>query len=578
MMTSVLSQGRRNNFAFRMLTRLVAGDCSPTRRSGQPAPDTATQGLLNNVKGGAVARGGGALALLAGLVLLLSPGDADAQSVSSDARLNDLTISGATLSSSGTWVPTSHGVTLTPAFDSDTLEYTGIAHHEFRHARVTAEPMDPGATADVAVNGTRIGQYTGINELATEVITVEVTAEDGVTTLTYRVVLLTKVTLVGLPSSTEESRSAAYEILVVTNKPVAEDTTIRVSINSTRAFPRATLASDRRLIRLEATDIILAGRNRRARGIELTFLDNSRLGDYRLRVSGTVIDNPDVYNSDDVYVTIIDDDLPAMSPDAPRNFKVTSEAGKTTFNWDNVVTPAGADRISYEIFVRNPGDSDDDWRFLVQSGMIEPRFGRALHEGPLTSQRLPVGGTYEFALRALARYEFTARAFTARVSGVGEFTAPVTHTVLGPNRPRDLAADRAVDGSVRLTWQPPPLYLVGLLSSPAMPVPVSNLDTGVTRYTIFRAEEPADDSDPLTPWDEGAVYSEIGSVAANVLTYTDTDADADKAYLYRVKATSPDGLSDFSNLGFEHPRPPYDDAFLLELGDGSESYSSCGYV
>ena len=462
-------------------------------------------------------------------------------------------------------------VTLKPAFDSHTLEYVGFADLQAQMIQVRVSKQNPGATVVTKLNGTTMpnDQYV-INDAVTEVITVEVTAEDGVTTRTYRVELLPKVTLQLSSNSREERDRGPVSVLAFLNKPVAQDTTVKISIHGSR---RANLSSAKTVvIRADKTY-----RDSTLPPVEISTVDNEHFLDYQLRVSGTVIDNPDVYNPDDVFLTIIDDDLPV--PNVPANFVVTSEAGKTTFDWDNVTKPRHAHRVRYEIFVRAPGGSYDDWVFLTHTGSRElppadpenppnPPL-KTPDEGPVTRQRLPVGGTYEFALRALV----TTRSPAGNTGSAlpGELTAPVTHTVQGPNRPLDLEAERTVDGvggPVKLTWQSPPLYPIHADLPALMPVPNPNRDATATLYTIYRAEEPADDEDPLTGPDHGAIYSEVGSVAGNVLTYTDADATDDKAYFYRVQATSPDGPSDLSGHGFVYPKPSEARGF----GAGSPTY------
>ena len=93
---------------------------------------------------------------------------------STDARLRGLTLS---------------GVALVPVFDSDTLTYTGIVQTGVTATTVTAVPSDPDATVVIKLNGVvdsdgTVGLTVGATGIPDEV-TVEVTAEDGVTKRTH---------------------------------------------------------------------------------------------------------------------------------------------------------------------------------------------------------------------------------------------------------------------------------------------------------------------------------------------------------------------------------------------------------
>ena len=202
--------------------------------------------------------------------------------------------------------------------------------------------------------------------------------------------------------------------------------------------------------------------------------------------------------------------------------------------------------LRYDILIREPGGAGNDWKFLIHTDYFD---GTTEDDAsPLTLRTLPVGETYEFALQAVAITENDVRPITG--TGIaGAPAGPVTHTVEGPRPPRNLEADRVLDGlagSVVLTWDPPELYPVGSLSDPAITFPDPNLDTSVYGYLIYRAVAPADDGDPATPPDDGAVYTVIGDVIRGGTTYTDDTASQDDHYFYRVTAMSPDGTSDRS--------------------------------
>ena len=341
------------------------------------------------------------------------------------------------------------------------------------------------------------------------------------------------VTLFVVPDSISENGGTAA-IIALQDILSLHDTRITVSLDHARY---ASLDS--------TTLTIPAGQKTHSGTLTVTAVDNDRVADTRrIRIRGSAANSAGVLGPADVFLTIIDDDLP--EPEVADNFSVTSEQGKTTFRWRNISQPGNAQRVRYDILVRNPGGSEDDWKFLAQTRIYEGTADRS----PLTVQRLPVGETYEFALRAVAVAPGDA-------PFAGDLTRPITHRVLGPNRPRDLRAWRTLNGPlgpVKLAWEPPRLFPDGTPLSPVMPIPNPNLDTSVQRYFILRADAPADDGDPSTPPDHGATYTRIDTVD-NVTTYTDNSASGTGHYFYRVVAQSPDGSSDRSGYAFVDHTP-----------------------
>ena len=109
----------------------------------------------------------------ADLITLASPSSVSvAVSESTDATLSALSLSGATLS---------------PTFASGTEIYTADVGNSVSSITVTATPNDAGATAVIKIGGTEDPDGTVDLMEGANVITVEVTAEDGVTIKTYTV-------------------------------------------------------------------------------------------------------------------------------------------------------------------------------------------------------------------------------------------------------------------------------------------------------------------------------------------------------------------------------------------------------
>ena len=99
--------------------------------------------------------------------------------LSSEARLSSLALS---------------GVTLVETFDKDTQSYTATAATDATETTVTATPFDSDATTVIKLNGVEDADGTVGLELGGNIITVEVTAEDG-TMKTYTVTVTIQATI-----------------------------------------------------------------------------------------------------------------------------------------------------------------------------------------------------------------------------------------------------------------------------------------------------------------------------------------------------------------------------------------------
>ena len=352
-----------------------------------------------------------------------------------------------------------------------------------------------------------------------------------------------QVTLVLTPATINKTGSGNSSTVTAMLSAISSAiTTVVVSVDPTDT---TTLSANRTLT-------IAAGKTASTGEVTITALDHDAgHGPCSVTVSGSAANIAGVDGPDDVTLTITDGNGP--NPDKPANFRVTSEKGKTTFHWDRVGIPCAAERLRYDILVREPGGSEGDWEFTIHTDYMEESTDD--DQSPLTWQRLPVGGTYEFAIQAVA----VTPDGSPLLSGLVD---PVTHTVRGPNLPWDVEARRAdngVEGPVELTWERPLLYSNRPFYEPAIPIADPDaVDTTVYEYIIFRADEPEDDGDMNTPPDHGATYSQI-AIVGDVTSYIDETVAETGSYFYRVQARSTDGTSDRSGYAFAYGLPASDD-------------------
>jgi len=93
-------------------------------------------------------------------------------SASSDATLSALSAS---------------GITLTPVFEGETTNYTANTSNSIRSTTISATASD--GTAAISINGTTGTSKQVALDVGSNVITIEVTAEDGITTKTYTITI-----------------------------------------------------------------------------------------------------------------------------------------------------------------------------------------------------------------------------------------------------------------------------------------------------------------------------------------------------------------------------------------------------
>ncbi len=366
-----------------------------------------------------------------------------------------------------------------------------------------------------------------------------------------------QVTLVLTPATINKTGSGNSSTVTAMLSAISSAvTTVVVSVDPTDT---TTLSANRTLT-------IAAGKTASTGEVTITALDHDAgHGPCSVTVSGSANNNAGVDGPDDTTLTITDGNGP--NPHKPANFRVTSEKGKTTFHWDQVGIPCAAERLRYDILVREPGGSEGDWEFTIHTDYMEESTDD--DESPLTWQRLPVGGTYEFAIQAVA----VTPDGSPLLSGLVD---PVTLTVRGPNLPWDVEArrtDNGVEGPVELTWERPLLYSNRPFYEPAIPIADPDaVDTTVYEYIIFRADKPEDDGDMNTPPDHGATYSQI-AIVGDVTTYIDETVAETGSYFYRVQARSTDGTSDRSGYAFAYGLPGSDDGDTGQRESTDESNS-----
>ncbi len=366
-----------------------------------------------------------------------------------------------------------------------------------------------------------------------------------------------QVTLVLTPATINKTGSGNSSTVTAMLSAISSAvTTVVVSVDPTDT---TTLSANRTLT-------IAAGKTASTGEVTITALDHDAgHGPCSVTVSGSANNNAGVDGPEDTTLTITDGNGP--NPHKPANFRVTSEKGKTTFHWDQVGIPCAAERLRYDILVREPGGSEGDWEFTIHTDYMEESTDD--DQSPLTWQRLPVGGTYEFAIQAVA----VTPDGSPLLSGLVD---PVTLTVRGPNLPWDVKArrtDNGVEGPVELTWERPLLYSNRPFYEPAIPIADPDaVDTTVYEYIIFRADKPEDDGDMNTPPDHGATYSQI-AIVGDVTTYIDETVAETGSYFYRVQARSTDGTSDRSGYAFAYGLPGSDDGDTGQRESTDESNS-----
>ena len=191
----------------------------------------------------------------ADMITLASPSSVSvAISESTDATLSALSLSGATLS---------------PTFASGTEIYTADVDNSVLTTTVTATPNDAGATTVIKIGGTEDPDGTVDLMVGANAVTVEVTAEDGVTIKTYTVAvarsatpdtepvltvseLVTKVraSVVKINNSSGLGSGVIFDTLdqtgfIVTNQHVVGlDETVTVTVNDSTSYDGTVLGVD----------------------------------------------------------------------------------------------------------------------------------------------------------------------------------------------------------------------------------------------------------------------------------------------------------------------------------------------
>ena len=253
----------------------------------------------------------------------------------SEARLRSLALS---------------GVTLAEPFDNDIQLYMATAAAGATETTVTATPLDPDATTVIKLNGTEDADGTVGLELGENIITVEVTAEDGTTIQTYTVtVTLTLEATVSFESGEYYvSEGDSVEVTMVLSHALPGNATI--------TFPLSTTDDGSMPDDYTVPETITFGANETSASFTITATqDTDEEGDELVEVSFTLPISGEYLTYGDpatTLVTIVDDDTPGMTI-TPRTLDV-DEGGTATYTV-KLTTPTG---ITVAI---TSNDIHDDW-------------------------------------------------------------------------------------------------------------------------------------------------------------------------------------------------------------------------
>ena len=291
--------------------------------------------------------------------------------VSTDATLSALTLSGVDFG----------------AFDPAATEYAADAANGVSETTVTPTTNDGGATYAIKLDG--VTDDDGVIPLAVgqNVITVEVTAEDGDTTKTYTVT----VTRAGAPApepavaielssgSVEEGTEISVTMSFANLTPDNEaDLVFRADVVGADACEGQGIGADRSISRVDEDPEIRTG----------TISGDCKAGDYTLEISLTG-DGVELASASAAFTVSEPESEPGPSsppdtPDEPTG-AVTGK-GEVRLDWNDV---EGAAYYQVRFF------ADTDWVELP-TGEID----LALDGSGATASNLPDYGVYYFAVRA----------------------------------------------------------------------------------------------------------------------------------------------------------------------------------
>ena len=216
--------------------------------------------------------------------------------VSSDATLSELLLS---------------GVTFTPPFASGTITYEADVVSSVSSTTVTATPTHAGAKVVFKLGGVVDDDGTVNLAAGANVITVEVTAQDGVTTKTYTVtVTFTPVVTLKLdPDTIDEDAGTA--VTVTAKVSAAKTTEFTVTVTAAAVLP----AIDAAYTLSSNTTLTFPANTTESTGtVTITPVGNTvNELDKVITVSGTLAGVTGVTGPDDVELTITDNDHPVVN-------------------------------------------------------------------------------------------------------------------------------------------------------------------------------------------------------------------------------------------------------------------------
>ena len=406
-------------------------------------------------------------------------------SVSEDATLIGLTLSGIDLES----------------FASDVETYTATVTNNQTETTVTPMVNDSGATYVIKIDGVTDSDGTVTLAAGNNLITVKVTAEDGVTKKTYKVTVTRAASqqtqtvgpgITGSPTVGETVTADTSEI---------EDANGLINASFSYQWERQDLVTE------DVTDI--PG----ATGATYEVTSDDR--DSAIRVSVSYTDdggNNVTLTSFWVLMITPPNNLPTGAP----TISGAAQVGETlTADTSDIGDDDGLTNVAFSYqWLANDGTSDTDIAGETDSSYTLA----ASDEGKTIKVRV------SFTDDA-ANEETLTSAATSEVVAAGAPTEP-------PGRPHNLTGAANADGTVTLSWDAPN-------------------DDSVTGYQILR-RRPGEG--------ERTLLVHVNDTGSTATEYTDTDVTPDVLHAYRVKAINAVGLSRQSNFVNVTPAQPAEPA------------------
>ena len=403
----------------------------------------------------------------------------------------DATLSGLTLS----------GIELDPPFSSDLETYTATVTNNQTETTVTPMVNDSGAIYVIKIDGVTDSDGTVTLAADNNLITVKVTAEDGVTKKTYKVTVTRAASqqtqtvgpgITGSPTVGETVTADTSEI---------EDANGLINASFSYQWERQDLVTE------DVTDI--PG----ATGATYEVTSDDRDSAIRVSVSYTDDGGNNVTLTSFWVLTITPpNNLPTGAP----TISGAAQVGETlTADTSDIGDDDGLTNVAFSYqWLANDGTSDTDIAGETDSSYTLA----ASDEGKTIKVRV------SFTDDA-ANEETLTSAATSEVVAAGAPTDP-------PGRPHNLTGAANADGTVTLSWDAPN-------------------DDSVTGYQILR-RRPREG--------EGTLLVHVNDTGSTATEYTDTDVTADVLHAYRVKAINAVGLSRQSNFVNMTPTLPAEPA------------------